>query len=133
MPWTYYAAPSTHDIETVIKALVAFLNAISNTGEHGPRLAATSKVVTSDQRHGDARGVIFFYEGGGLPMVSPGGTGWHQQNFFTNTNYVGDLYMPTVALLNRLTPEQALNAHATMTNMMHGDATMTLWWPTQFA
>jgi hypothetical protein len=132
MPWTFYEAPPTHSIDDVVKALQAQMNAIANTGEHGPRLAATAKVVTSNQRDGDARGVVYFFAGeGGVPMISPGGTGWQNRTFFTNTEYVRELYLPTVELLNTMPAEQAVNAHATMTNMKEGDATMTLWWPTK--
>lgn len=130
MTWAYYQAPDSHDIDDIFRALTKQINAIASGGTQSSNgyIAATAKIVDSDQRDGFARGVIF-YSLDPLPLTAPSGKQWTSITFQTKIHYESELYQPTLAQLNRLTAEQAMNAHATMTNYKLGTATLTLWWP----
>jgi hypothetical protein len=129
MPWVFHVAAPTQDIDKVILDLQAKLNEIAAATAHGPRTAATAKVVTSDQSGGDARGVVFYNESE-LPLNPPGGVNWQAQTFWTMTGYEDDLYLPAANCLNGMLNELAVCAHATMTNFRKGHATLTVWYPT---
>lgn len=120
MDW-YYKSYSEKQTPAVVDKIIGRLDRLS------PRQAASMKVAMSDMSGKDARGIVFWDADGEDVPLSSGD--WRPRTFKTGNKYKEELYEPTLELLKRLSPAQALNARVTFTNLKSKNATMTIFYP----
>lgn len=125
MAWTFEAL-SDSSVDTVIRNVQTELNSISN--EHGATVASAAKVAISDQKEGDARGVIFFDPSVETAEPPEGMPSFGRQTSKTETNYTR-IYNEIADKLNSLESQEAFWAQVGFTNRRRGDATITVYWP----
>jgi hypothetical protein len=117
--------PTPHqDINDVLDEMTNFVATISNS----PGVVATAKLAACNQESGDARGVIYYYEGA-LPAKPVYGKDWRATVFKTDNDYDGQLYQPALAFLQGLPLQTAVTANVSMSNAFQDAATLTVWWP----
>lgn len=89
-----------------------------------------------DVHPGEARGVLFWFDGAVSGTMPRALSGWQKKVFTTENSYQAELYAPALAELNALEKQNsalAANARLSLTNAHHKNATLTLWWPTKVA
>ena len=124
MSWAYKAFDDS-DVDKINADVIAELNTISNSGCHA---AASAKIATSDQREGDARGIVFSNPAIQSQQLS-NPCRWASKTESTRSDYT-DMYNAILDAVNALSDQEAFFAKVTFSNRKDGDATMTLTWPT---
>jgi Vacuolar protein sorting-associated protein 62 len=130
--WTMKVVDPNQDIRVVLDEMNKWVQAHDSV----PALVATAKLAASNQRRGDARGIIFYYLGK-LPLQPVAGKNWFAQTYTTDNDYQY-LYDSGLKFLGgqqpsdngtTLTLEQSIVALVSMSNAQHNPATLTVWWP----
>ena len=128
MSWIY--SESTDDnIIVVLGTMTNQLSALT------PDQSATSKVAASNQRAGDARGLVVWTSDFPTPPPVPTSGFWRWYTWHTDHDY-RSMYDSLVNSLSSLqTPDgqsltsaQAYYAVISMSNQWHGQATLSLFW-----
>lgn len=120
MAWAYTAVAKTQapEVETQLLTL------INNLTE---KQRATFKSSASDQKGGDARGLII-YDADGHDFAGISTSAYAMKSFATRTDY-DNLYNQVVNFINTLSLKQAQNVRTVFTNAQEHDATIAVYYP----
>lgn len=121
LTWTYEVFSDDHGIN-VFNEVNNFLLSLS------PSQATTAKVTVSDQKSGDARGLVYYVSNGDIPSTRTFMTGWTMQYWSTDSDYT-TMYNNCLTQLNSMDADQSLASHVVFTNQHDNDSRIALFSP----
>jgi hypothetical protein len=120
MAWTYMESTD----QSVFNALGAVLGTLNSLS---PTSSWTAKTAASDQKSGDAHGLVVFFTGDFGPIPSPPITSeWRQLTWTSSTDYAS-MYNHLILTLNAMPFDQAFHARISMSNRSRGEASLSLY------
>ena len=128
MPWAY-SESTDGNIFVVLGNMTNILSSLR------PDQSATTKTAASNQRHGDARGLVVWSTDYPEPPQAATSSGWRWYTWQTDHDY-RSMVDALVDSLNKLllpdgqslTSQQAYYSIISMSNQWRGQATLTLYW-----
>lgn len=106
-----------------------------------PSHIRVAKLAISDQSDGDARGILYYWEGDNTPSVTQNATAWSLKQFSPDdTTDYDEAYRHAMEFLNgdktvdgvTLTLQQAASAQVGMANRKKGTFRVTVFYPIAF-